>query len=319
MGRERNFTGSIRRPSLVAAAAGTHNAVSTEELLAAGLSRRQIQHLAASGFLFQKHRGVWAIGRPELDFAGSCRAALLACGPGAAVSHISAARWHGIRNSTGRIHVSAPRSRGEHPGLWVHRPRSLPLADVVEHDGIAVTTVARTLLDMAPGADVDTVGRWIHNAGVQEVLDLRAIHAVLKRHPGRRGARVLEAALSVEVALTRSGLEDAYRSIWQSLRLPPVESNWNVWSTDRWEECDFLCFELGLIIETDGGRYHWSRYRRRKDAEKTQRLRDVGWIVRRFSGVEVALEPGWVAAETLRLATRGRRMKRHGYQSRPTL
>lgn len=303
----------------MAAAAATHNAVSTQELLAVGLTRRQIQHLAATGFLFQQHRGVWSVGRPELDFSGNCRAAILACGPESAVSHISAGRWHGIRESAGRIHVSAPRSRGSHGDLYVHRPRSLAPVDVLEQDGVTVTTVARTLLDMAPGHDAETVGRWIHNADVQEVLDLRAIHAVLGRNPTHRGGRVLGAALELEVAITRTSLERAYLEIWRSLPLPRVETNWNVSSTDRWEECDFVCFELGLIIETDGGRYHRSRYRRRRDAEKVQRLREVGWIVGRFSDLDVALDPSGVRAETVRLAALGRGMKRHGYQSRPRL
>lgn len=75
------------------------------------------------------------MGWPQVSFLGACRAATLACGEGSAVSHISVAAVHAIRQSTGRIHVSGPRSLEGHPGLHVHRPRSLPLDDIVHTKG----------------------------------------------------------------------------------------------------------------------------------------------------------------------------------------
>lgn len=106
------------RPSLAAMAIAVHNVVSTRELLAAGLSAKEIHHLGAIGFLHARHRGVWAVGRPDLSFEGRCRAAWLACGgKGCAVSHISAAHVHGFRSSTGRIHVSGPRTLEGHPDI----------------------------------------------------------------------------------------------------------------------------------------------------------------------------------------------------------
>jgi hypothetical protein len=280
--------------------------VSTDELFAAGLSSRQIDERVAAGVLHRQFRGVYAVGRPQLSFEGRCRAAWLACGPDSAVSHISAARDWNVRQSTGAIHISVPRGRRGHPGLIVHRPRSLPLDDIVQRDGFAVTSVARTLLDMAPGCSVDIVGRWMHEAGVQRVLDCREIWAVLQRQQHQQGARIVEAALALEVAPTRSGLEDLLLAVVRSAGLPAPLVNHHLWSGARFEELDVCWPELGVIVEVDGARYHASRWRRRRDAEKDARFRALGWIVWRVPELQITLEPAAVAAELVRLATLGR-------------
>jgi hypothetical protein len=305
VGDQRRLSAALDRPSLAAIAASTHFVVSTGELYGRGVTRDQIRHLVTIGFLHRLHRGVYAVGRRAVPFAGRCRAAWLACGPGSAVSHVSAAVDWGIRPSGGRLHVSAPRGRGQHPDLHVHRPRSLPPEDIVDRDGYAVTSVARTVLDMSPGQSVDTVGRWIHEAGVQRVLDVREVWALLARLPRHRGARVVEAALTYEVAPTRSGLEEHFLGIVRRAGLPPPQVNDHVWSGVALEEVDFHFPELGLIIEVDGARYHASRWRRRRDAQKDARFRALGKVVRRFHELEITLRPGDVAAETLRLAAVG--------------
>lgn len=286
--------------------AAKHWVLSVAELHELGWSERQIRHGAATGRLHRKHRGVYAVGRPQLSFEGFCRAAWLACGPGSAVSHITSARCHQIRESTGAIQISVPRQRTTHPGLIVHRPRSLPLDDIVMHDGFAVTRVARTLLDMSPGQPVDRVAKWIHEAGVVGVLDFREILAVLGREQHHLGRGVLEAAMGAEVALTRSGLERAFLAIVRRARMPKPRVNEHVWSGVALEEVDLHWPELGLIVEVDGGAVHWSRWRRRKDAAKDARFRAIGWTVWRIPEHEITLAPDAVATELRRLATVGR-------------
>jgi Protein of unknown function (DUF559). len=276
--------------------------VSTEELLARGLTKRQILRREADGVLHRIHRGVYAVGRPQLSFEGLCRAAWLACGPGSAVCDITAARVWGIRQSSGAIHIAVPRGRKGHPGLRVHRPRSLPLDDIKEHDGFAVTSVARTLLDMATGRSVDDVARWIHEAGVVRVLDFCEVLAVLKRHQHHQGGPVLKAALGAEVALTRSGLERAFLEISRRTRMPRPRVNEHLWAGVAWEEVDFHFPQLGLIVEVDGGAVHWSRWRRRRDAEKDARFRATGKTVWRIPELEITLDPDAVTAELRRLA-----------------
>lgn len=307
------LTDDKRRPTLAAVAAATNDVVCVAELRGAGVSSDQISHMVAIGFLHPIHRGVYAVGRPHVSFEGRCRAACLACGPRSAVSHITAGRAHNLRRSTGTIHVSEPRQRRSQPGLIVHHPRSLPPDDIEVHDGYARTTVARTILDMAAGASVDAVGKWLHEAGVQRVLDCRAVWAVLQREQHHRGRRRLEAALALEVLDTRTGLEDELFAIWRRAGMPAAVANDWVWTENGLEEVDLHCATLDLVVEADGGRYHASRWRRRRDAAKDERVRRAGKTVRRVPELEITLDPGAVAEELRRLAAAlGRRSSADG-------
>lgn len=293
------------RPEVVRIAGEHHWVLSLDELRGLGMRDGQVLRDARNGRLHRVFEGVYAVGRPELSFEGRCRAALLACGPGAAISHYSAGRLWGIRSWSGRIHVTIPRNRKGHPGLVAHRPRSFSIRDVVERDGLAVTSVGRTLLDLAATSPFDRVERDLHEADVQRVVDLREVWSVIARSPAHRGRGKLAAALSREVAPTRTGLERAFLAICREAGLPEPEVNRHVWTGNRLEEVDFLWPELRLIVETDGGRYHGTRYRRRRDAEKTRRLEDAGWRVRRFDEVEIELAPAAVAAEVRQMCRVG--------------
>lgn len=299
MGYRSDAIGQLDRPALEE----VHWVLSTEELFAAGLTQRQITERVAAGVLFRKFRGVYAAGRPQLSFAGNCRAAWLACGPASAVSHISSAREWNFRSSTGRIHVSVPRGRAGHPGVIVHRPRSLPLADIVQRDGYAVTSVARTILDMAPSQAPDTVAKWMHEADVAGVLDLFELWACLERHRHHRGRPIVEAALAIQVVSTRSGLEEAFLPIVRAAGLPTPDGNAWLWSGEKLEQVDFSWPRLGLIAEVDGLRYHSSRWRKRRDREKAERFRAIGWTVERVPELAISLDPDGVAR---RLAVLGR-------------
>ncbi len=275
------------------------------QLAELGFTPRQIARRCEAGALHRQYRGVYAVGRPQLSFEGACLAATLACGSGSAISHASAARLWGIRQSAGAIHVSVPRGRKGHPGLRVHRPRSLSFDDIIDREGIAVTTVARTLLDLAATESANRVAWVMHEAAVQRVLDLREVWSVLRRLQHHRGVGRLEAALAIEVVPTRTGLEREYLDICGRAGLPAPRVNEYVWSVGRLEEVDFHWPEARLIVEVDGSRYHSTRWRRLKDAEKTTRLEDGGWCVRRFTELEVELDPALVAAETVRLHALG--------------
>lgn len=292
--------------TVVALASRQHWVVSAAQLYAIGMSKRQVTRRVQEGSLHRRHRGVYAVGRPQLTFAGDCVAALLACGPRAAISHRSAAAVWGIAGSGRAIHVTLPRGRAGHPGLLIHRPTSVSPADFVARDGIAVTTLARTMLDLATEAGVDQVGRLLHEAQVQRVLDVREIWAVVERHPYHRGTRTLIRALSLEVAPTRSGLEEAFIGLCRRAGLPSPRVNEHVWTAAGLEEVDFRWPEARLVVEVDGARYHSTAWRRRRDAEKTARLEAAGWRAHRFAELEMALAPIRVSAITAQLHGRGR-------------
>src|SRR4051794_30438414 len=187
MGGRMHLTGSFDRPTLdatvLALAAERQWVLTAADLYEAGMTARQVRHRVRNGVLHRRYRGVYAVGRPALSFEGECRAAVVACQAGSAICCPSALTLWGLRKSLGAIHVVVPRQSAGHPALRIHRPRSLPLDDIVQRAGIAVTTVARTLLDAGAGESAERVAWLMHEAAVQRVLDLREVWAVLKGHP----------------------------------------------------------------------------------------------------------------------------------------
>jgi very-short-patch-repair endonuclease len=274
-------------------AVARHGVVDREALYAVGLSRSDIAYRVRAGRLHRKHAGVFAVGRPDLRLEGQFLAAVLACGPEAVLSHRSAARlWELRGGGTYRIDVTAPRSVRPKQGIRLHRPL-LPLdalLDKTERDGVPVTPVARTLLDCAdPRLRLD-VARLLHEAAVVELLDATALWNVLARSPRAPGARRLERALREEMPPSFRS-ERELRQLVDAAGLPAPEVNAWVWAGEEMVEVDFVWRDLGVIVEADGSRYHSTRWRRRKDAEKTARLEAAGWRVLRVWDAEVAGTP----------------------------
>src|SRR4051812_18316927 len=107
-----------------------------------------IQRRLSAGRLHQVHRGVYAVGHPALMPGGRLMAAVLACGPGAVLSHRHAAGlWCLHRTSRAVIDVSTTSHARRRSRIAVHRIRRLDPDDVTVRDAIPVTSVARTLLD----------------------------------------------------------------------------------------------------------------------------------------------------------------------------
>jgi hypothetical protein len=225
--------------------AARHNVITTGELVALGLSHPDIAYRVASARLHRRHRGVYAVGRPDLSLDGTFFAAVSACGPEARLGHRSALRKWGLHGGgTYRIDVIAPRSIKPKPGIRLHRPLCLDALDTTELDGIPITSVAQTLLDVAAPAHRLDIGKLIHNAIVAELFDMRAMWKVLARSPHAPGARRLDEALREEVPFTRSDLEVAALSVFRSFSVP--EAEWNAWVSDGeklvevdclWREC----------------------------------------------------------------------------------
>jgi very-short-patch-repair endonuclease len=277
--------------------ASRHGVVDHRALAALGLSQNDINYRLRHGRLHQRYRGVYAVGRPEVPLDGRFLAAALACGPKARLSHRSGGRkYRFLGGGEHPIDVTAPRGIKPKPGIRLHRPLFLSDLDTTVVDGIAITTVARTLLDCStPKLGVD-VGRMLHEAEVQTQFDARDVWAVLARCPNHLGARRLDSALREEHPFIRSGLERALLRLVASAGLPQPRVNHHVWAGDDLLEVDFYWPQAGVIVEVDGARYHSTRWRQRKDAEKTARLRAAGYIVLRFTDAEIAGTPGRVIA-----------------------
>lgn len=273
--------------------------VSRRELLASGWSSSAIERAITGGRLHLRYRGVYAIGRPDLPPLGARRAALLACGNGAVLSHRSAAGAWGIRPDGGSVWDVTVRSSSRlrpAASIRVHRHR-LSDAEVTEVDGIAATTVARTLLDLAGAVPAHHLRRAVERADQLELFDLREVERILVAHPRRAGRRalvdLLEDARLHGLPTTRSDTEAAMLQLCLEHGLPRPQVNRSI----DGKEVDFRWPEHGLVVEVDGWSTHRGRTAFARDRARDRQHLQSGQRVARFTAVEVERSPASVARE----------------------
>jgi predicted transcriptional regulator of viral defense system/very-short-patch-repair endonuclease len=230
-----------------------HGVVSRGQLLGLGLSPNGITRRHARRDLVRLHQGVYAVGHRRLTSQARELAAVLACGPGAVLSHRTAASRHGLlRSASARIQVSVPRGRRSRKGIVVHRPRVLDDEDSEIVEGIPITSVARTIVDLS--ADPEA-GRMLNAAERARSLDIAAIErtlARLPRQPGRRRLLRLLASYRPEPAFTRSEAERRFLALCRHHGLPAPQAN--LWIEGY--EIDFFWADAALAVEIDGSAFH---------------------------------------------------------------
>lgn len=258
-----------------------HGIAAHDQLLRLGLSHWSIQRRIAAGRLHPIYRGVYSVGHQVLTLRGRWMAAVLACGDGALLSHFDAAAlWDLRRAGRGKIHVTSARSRAGHHGLQLHRPRRVDPDDRAVVDGIPVTSVARTLLDLAGVLRQDQLERLVEQAELRKLFDLRAVDQLLQRSRGRRGTGKLMsviADLRPFVPMTRSDLERAFVQLCRDEGLP--EPAMNLWLHGY--EVDALFREDAIVVELDGGEYHATTAARKRDPIRDARLQAAGYRILR--------------------------------------
>lgn len=241
-----------------------------------------------SGFLHPLHRGVYAVGHPSVSVQGRYRAAVLSCGPRAALSHRAAADLWGLRASNGRIEVTAPRSCAGPPELRVHRSRMLDPVDFTELDAIPVTTVARTLLDLAGGVPERDLARAVDRAERLGLFDLAAVDDVLSCARGRRGTAALRRVVAAwRPSHTRSELEDRFLELVMAAGLPRPRMNVLLDGESGKHEVDAYWPAHRLVVQLDGFAYHRTRRDRERDAAADADLELAGLEVLRLTWDEV--------------------------------
>ena len=279
-----------------------HGAVSAGQLRALGLSASGITRRAHRGQLHRVHRGVYAVGYARLTWRGVMWAAVLAVGgPGkAAISHRAAAAVHNLGPiPAGRIDVTTILTRHKTAALDVHRAKTLDAAPNGD-DRLPVTTVARTLLDLADVLSPHRLERACHEAEYRQVLDLKAIDALIARSPGRATAklrRALAPLRTVEPIVTNSGLEDRFYEVVDQAGLPRPLVNQDVEGCD----VDFFWPERNLVIETDGRDAHLNPVAFEEDRRRDADLVAAGYRVVRFTKRQVIDDPAYVLARLRRL------------------
>jgi Protein of unknown function (DUF559) len=278
-----------------------HGVVARRQLSELGFTKSAIEHRVARGRLHLVMHGVYAVGWPRLTDRRRWMAAVLACGEGAALSHHSAAALWGIgKERRDRIDVSV-RRRCElrRPGLKVRGRPALDPDDITSKDGIPVTAVARTLVDLATELDEVAVERAVNEADKRDLIDPDELRTALDRYEGEPGAPLLRRLLDKRTfRLSDSDLEIFFRPIAAKAGLPPPLSKQIV---NGWE-VDFYWPDLGLVVETDGLRYHRTASTQTRDARRDRAHSLAGMTPLRFAHYEVRYEPDRVRNELRRAA-----------------
>jgi len=275
-----------------------HGVVARPQLLAAGISASTIARWVEAGHLHRLHRGLYAVGHRSITREGRWLAAVLACGPRAALAGISAAHLLGLIRHwhIDPVHVCVSDLSKRSPrGVIVHRPRSLDPRDLTRCRGIPVTTATRTVFDLASMVTPKVLREAFEQGEYLELIDRPRLTALLDGASGRRGLgalRELAGAEAIPLSRTRSKLERLALSICRNhgLPIPGV----NVPLLDY--EVDLHWPQARFVVEADGGRHVGER--RDRDNARDVTLARAGHLVRRYTDQALRDEDA-VAAEIL--------------------
>ena len=290
-------------------AARQHGVIWLEQLRHLGLSDRAVRSRVAAGRLHRIHRGVYAVGHPQLTHEGRWLAAVRAYGH-AALSHRSGVEHHKLLPRRPRlIDVSVPRLGAKsRNGIRVHCTTTMLRRDVTVKDAIPVTTVARTLLDFAEQASESELREAVEQAAIERVLDLTAIRDVLSRSQGRKGAPSLSAAVGAYNPIskqTKSKLERSFLRMLAAAGLPePLVNKPLKLPNGITIKPDFHWPEQRLILETDGKETHMTPFAFERDRRRDQQLTLMGIRCPRTTWLQLEDEPEVVVAMVAELIAR---------------
>ncbi len=223
--------------------------------------------------------------------------AVLTAGDAAVLSHRSAATLWGLGRFP-HMEVTAATHRAR-PGIQIHTS-TLPRDEVTEERRIPVTTVPRTLLDLAAVLPAHHVERAMNEAEVRRLTDDLSLVDLVARYPGRRGIRTVKAILKTGPALTRSELEARFVAFVRKAGLPIPLLNAPLLGF----ECDCLWPDHGLVVELDGHATHRTRRAFEEDRARDRALQVDGWQVIRVTWRHLHFEQQALAAHLRAILSR---------------
>ena len=276
----------------------SHGVVTRVELLTAGISEGEIARRVRKGLLIPEYRGVYRVGHAAPSVEARYMAAVRAGGPRAVLSGRAAAhRWGLFRGAPPPPEVTAPVKR-RIPGVRVRRSR-LGARETTSFSAIPITTVPRTLLDLAAELPADALARACHEAGVRYRTTPKQIDALLARHPGTPGAATLRRITRGDERVVLSKLEREFLNLLRQARLPlPVT---NRPAGGHWVDCRWP--GLRLTVELDSYRFHDSRHAWEQDRRRERAARARGDDFRRYTWGDVVERPRETIAELRELLT----------------
>lgn len=290
-------------------AEGQHGVVSRGQLVGLGLGEGAVEHRVAVGRLHPVGKGVYAVGHRRISREGRWLAAALSSGPGAVLSHRSAAALWGIRDSaSGPVDVTVPSKSTSSPRVRRHHS-VLPADEVTVCEGIPVTTVPRTVFDLAATSSIDRIENAIRQAEYRRLYDRLSLVDLVKRYPGRRGVGRVRMALArietLPAGRARSPLEERFLSFLRRYGLP--RPRLNAWIAVGEKRFQVDCHWPGTrhVVELDSWEAHGTRSAFREDRARDRVLGTAGFSVTRISSAQLDDEPKAIAAD-LRALLSGR-------------
>ncbi len=290
-GHETRNSSEERDPSAVdqtiaAIATRAEGRITSAKLRDLGLSWDQIAYRAKIGRLHRVARGVYSVGHLNDGPRARWLTAVLRIGPEAVLSHGPAAGHWGIRpHSSATVDVTYPRRHRAVPGICLHRC-DLPADEITIHNEIPITTVPRTLFDLAAILSPGRLERALGEAEALDLTDALSLPDLLERYPGRRGVGCLRAVLLRTIGgvrATRSELEALFLDLLDATALPAPLANHLVTTSGARFECDFVWPRSCLIVELDGYAYHRGRQAGDRDKLRDRVLTAHGWTVIRVT------------------------------------
>ena len=254
--------------------------------------------MVARRYLITLGRGVYAVGHRVLGESGRFLAAVLRAGPDAVLSHRSAAALWGFHRAGRQIEVTR-RSPGRFPDTRLHRC-TLPSSQRTVHTSIPVTTVPRTLVDLAGMVSESRLQSAIVRADKQGLIRWNDLAAVVRSAAGRPGIEILRDLLhraDPTAIYTESDLEARFLALCAEVGLPPPA----VGVTIAGRVADFVWTEAGLIVETDGRGTHGDAFAFEDDRDRDGLMLESGYRTLRVTHRMLDERPEAVAARVGRL------------------
>lgn len=264
--------------------------IGRRQLIAAGIAAHQVDSRVQNRLLKKLYAGVYSFGHDRLTLEGRQQAAVMAGGPNAVLSHRTAASALGllppsrklevIRSSSPDRHRPPPEhaSRSIHPGLTIHRTRSLSRHEIWTRRGIRMTSPVRTIINLAERESPKTLDTAIRRGVANEILDIAALTRAVERCRGRKGIRKLRKVIAQwdpGTLRARSGLELTMPELCRNQGIPPPLIN----DFRCGYEVDFQWKGSDVIVESDGYAYHRSRADLHRDYRKMLDLTAAGLTV----------------------------------------
>jgi hypothetical protein len=268
-------------------ASGRHGVVTRRELLRAGVTVDEIRRRLRRGALIGAYPGVYRVGHRAPSLEAGYLAAVLACGEGALlVGRAAGCLFGALRGPPPPPEVAAPTERRV-KGIRTHRSRTLDPRDATIFRAIPVTTLPRTLVDLAAVLDPEDLARAFHEAEVRHHTTPTQVEAVLGRRPKSKGARKLRAVLRGDTQVVLSRLEKRFLVLLGEAGLPAPQANRP--AGGHYVDCRWPAQRL--TVELDSYRYHHSRHAWEQDRRRERHARARGDEYRRYTWADVFEHP----------------------------